>query len=174
MTDHITFTDEAFPSFCSINPTYSNNVEAEAAPARANKTRALKNAEILTEVLYYADAETNTKFKKKDADIQVDKHINLDALGDNEDEGYYDEDDRIAQKMLAPPKVEYDEDALVGWLNRIMPRVSQILEMNYKSKAFDNYEVFWEEERGEIELWHKLQTTFDFKEANKATQKALS
>jgi hypothetical protein len=58
--------------------------------------------------------------------------------------------------MLAPPKVEYDEDALVGWLNRIMPRVSQILEMNYKSKAFDNYEVFWEEERGEIELWHKL------------------
>ena len=47
-------------------------------------------------MLYYADAETNTKFKKKDAEIQVEKNINLGALGDNEDEGYYDEDERIA------------------------------------------------------------------------------
>jgi hypothetical protein len=45
--------------------------------------------------------------------------------------------------------------------------------MNWKGKTFDNYEVFWEEERSEIDLWHKLQTTFDFKEANKATKKAL-
>jgi hypothetical protein len=29
----------------------------------------MKNAEVLTEVLYYADAETNTKYKKKDADV---------------------------------------------------------------------------------------------------------
>jgi len=28
--------------------------------------------------------------------------------------------------------------------------------MNWKGKTFDNYEVFWEEERSEIELWHKL------------------
>lgn len=47
--------------------------------------------------------------------------------------------------------------------------MSQILETNFKSKIFDNYEVFWEEERGEIELWHKLQTNYDFREANKAT-----
>lgn len=46
--------------------------------------------------------------------------------------------------------------------------------MNFTSKAFDNYEVFWEEERGEVDLWQKLQTTFDFREANKAVQKALS
>jgi len=26
----------------------------------------------------------------------VDKHFNIAALGDNEDEGYYDEDERIA------------------------------------------------------------------------------
>jgi WD40 repeat protein len=45
--------------------------------------------------------------------------------------------------------------------------------MNYKAKTFDNYEVFWEEERGQIDLWHKLKTTYDFKEANKATQNAL-
>ena len=75
---------------------------------------------------------------------------------------------------MMPSKVEYDEEALSAWLTSIFPRVSQILDTNWKVKTFDNYEVFWEEERGEIELWHKLQTTFDFKEANKATQKALS
>jgi hypothetical protein len=72
------------------------------------------------------------------------------------------------------PKVEYDEEALTQWLNSIYPKVSQILEMNYKAKTFDNYEVFWEDERAEIDLWHKLSTNYDFKEANKATQKALS
>ena len=46
--------------------------------------------------------------------------------------------------------------------------------MNFKAKTFDNYEVFWEDERAEIDLWHKLSTNYDFKEANKATQKALS
>jgi hypothetical protein len=56
----------------------------------------MRNAEVITDVLYYADAETNTKYKKKDAEIQVEKNINLAALGDNEDEGYYDEDERIA------------------------------------------------------------------------------
>ena len=56
----------------------------------------MKNAEVLTEVLYYADAETNTKHKKKDMEIQVEKNINIAAVGDNEDEGYYDEDERIA------------------------------------------------------------------------------
>jgi hypothetical protein len=72
------------------------------------------------------------------------------------------------------PKVEYDEEALGSWLNHIFPKVSQILELNFKSKTFDNYEVFWEEERSDIDLWQKLQTNYDFKEANKATQKALS
>lgn len=103
----------------------------------------------------------------------MEKHINLDNLGENDDEGYYDEDERIAQKMM-PTKVEYDEEALSAWLTSIMPRVSQILDMNWKAKTFDNYEVFWEEERADIDLWHKLSTTFDFKEANKATQKAVN
>ena len=87
--------------------------------------------------------------------IQVDKHFNIAALGDNEDEGYYDEDERIAQGLVIP-KVEYDADELARWLQFIYPKVSQILEMNFKSKTFDNYEVFWEEERIDIDLWHKL------------------
>jgi len=33
------------------------------------KPRKMKNAEITTDVLYYADAETNTKHKKQDAEV---------------------------------------------------------------------------------------------------------
>ena len=45
----------------------------------------------------------------------MEKHINFDALGENDDEGYYDEDDRIAQRMM-PQKVECNEEALASWL----------------------------------------------------------
>ena len=100
--------------------------------------------------------------------IQVDKNFNIGALGDNEEEGYYDEDDRIAQKLMQP-KVECDEEAVAGWLQSVYPKLSQLLEMNFKARTFDNYEVFWEDERSEIELWQKLKTNYDFKEANKAT-----
>lgn len=55
-----------------------------------------------------------------------------------------------------PQKVECDEEALGNWLQSIMPRVSLILDMNWKGKTFDNYEVFWEEERADIDIWHKL------------------
>jgi hypothetical protein len=51
------------------------------------------------------------------------------------------------------PKVECDEEALGNWLSYIFPKISQILEINYKSKNFDSYEVFWEEERSDIDLW---------------------
>jgi hypothetical protein len=34
--------------------------------------------------------------------------------------------------------------------------------------------VFWDEERGEINEVHSIRTDFDFKEANKAVQKALN
>ena len=175
--DPVNFSDECFPSYVSLNP-LTNNDEcgAEAAPARGAKQkqeRKTRNAEVITDVLYYADAETNTKSKKKDAECQVERNINLAVLGDNEDEGYYDEDERIAQKLMQP-KVECDEEALGNWLGFIFPKVSQILELNFRAKTFDSYEVFWEEERSEIDLWQKLQTNYDFKEANKATQKALS
>ena len=49
-----------------------------------------------------------------------------------------------------------------------------MLDLNSKGKVFSNYEVFWEEERNEIDLHHKLKTNYDFLEANKATQKAIN
>lgn len=41
-------------------------------------------------------------------------------------------------------------------------------------KAFDQYEVLWEEEREDINEAYCLKTEFDFKEANRAVQKALN
>ena len=69
--DPVCFTDEAFPSQISLNPGSEVQAEATGEPAQrgAQKPRKMKNAEISTEVLYYADAETNTKYKKKDVDV---------------------------------------------------------------------------------------------------------
>lgn len=99
--DPVNFSDEVFPSYVSLSSAaVSGDVGTEVASSKSKQqTRKMKNAEVCTDVLYYADADTNTKHKKKDADIQVDKHINLAMLGDQEDEGYYDEDERIAQKL---------------------------------------------------------------------------
>ena len=97
--DPVCFSDEAFPSFLSLGQNGTSEVHAEAADSqnqRGKQVRKMKNAEISTDVLYYADVETNTKHKKVDVEIQVDKHINIAAIGDNDDEGYYDEDERIA------------------------------------------------------------------------------
>jgi hypothetical protein len=72
--DPVNFSDECFPSYVSLNPHRQNDEEgAEAALARRGgrqaSVRKIRNAEVITDVLYYADAETNTKFKKKDVEI---------------------------------------------------------------------------------------------------------
>ena len=113
--DPVNFSDEVFPSYVSFNSVSEVGTDDTSMVKKGQKERKVKNAEVLTEVLYYADAKTNTKSKKKDVEIQVDKLINIGALGDNEEEGYYDEDERIAQKLIQP-KVEFDEEALCNWL----------------------------------------------------------
>jgi hypothetical protein len=69
--DPVSFSDEAIPSFISLNP--GSEVGTEVAPENAGrgkeKPRKMKNAEVLTDVLYYADIETNTKYKKVDTEI---------------------------------------------------------------------------------------------------------
>jgi len=69
--DPVNFSDECFPSYISLNPLQRDEVGTESAPPRGQRQsiRKTRNAEVLTEVLYYADAETNTKSKKKDAEI---------------------------------------------------------------------------------------------------------
>ena len=55
--DAIIFTDDCIPSFVSLNA------------IRDKAPKVMRTAEVLTETLYYADAETNTKHKKKDVEV---------------------------------------------------------------------------------------------------------
>ena len=55
------------------------------------------------------------------------------------------------------------------FLSRVYPKIAQILEANAKSHAFDGYDVAWEEEVEETVMIHKLDTNFDFTDANNAT-----
>lgn len=47
------------------------------------------------------------------------------------------------------------------------------MESNATMKAFDQYEVLWEDEREDINEAYCLKTDFDFKEANRGVQKTL-
>lgn len=64
-------------------------------------------------------------------------------------------------------------DALAVWLEGKYPKIKQALDANLEQRAFDNYEVQWEEERENINELHVLQTDFDFVQANFAVQKTL-
>ena len=79
--DAINFTDECFPSFVSLSPSASNNgVETEShvpSQQRAKAPKATRTAEVLTETLYYADAETNTKYKKKEVEVSYLNHSSI-------------------------------------------------------------------------------------------------
>lgn len=99
--------------------------------------------------------------------IQTDKVVGVGVGTQEDDEEYYDDEEKASRQHQA---TQYDENALAIWLQSIYPKISQLLETNYNSKIFDNYEVFWDEERGENELWQKMQTNYDFNEANRATQ----
>ena len=64
--------------------------------------------------------------------------------------------------------------ALEAFIEKVEPRMRQHLAANSETRAFENYEVMWEEERGEINQLHTLRTDFDFIEANRAVQKTLN
>ena len=54
-------------------------------------------------------------------------------------------------------------------MDRIYPMVTATLSSNLKFRAFDNYEVFWDEEREETkEFSAPLKTSFDFVKENEA------
>ena len=86
----------------------------------------------------------------------------------DEDE-YYSDDEGVHK-----PPPEFDMDALADFLERIEPLISLHLNANKEQRAFDNYEVIWEEEFGEIDNLHICQTDFDFIQANQDVQKAIN
>jgi hypothetical protein len=61
--DPVNFSDESFASIVSIKP--RNADEDGGSP---NK-RKMKNTEIMTDELYYRDADTNTKYKKEEVSV---------------------------------------------------------------------------------------------------------
>ena len=65
-------------------------------------------------------------------------------------------------------------EALANFLERVEPLFSLHLNANKEQRAFDNYEVIWEEEFGEIDCVHICQTDFDFIQANQDVQKAIN
>ena len=72
-------------------------------------------------------------------------------------------------------KEEVNQNRLEAFLDRIYPMVTATLSSNLKFRAFDNYEVFWDEEREETkEFSAPLKTAFDFVKENEAVQKSLN
>ena len=69
---------------------------------------------------------------------------------------------------------DVDMDKLAEWCEKMYPRIKEHLNANVEQRAFDNYEVHWDEERGEIKELHLLYTNFNFIEANEAVQKTLN
>ena len=65
-------------------------------------------------------------------------------------------------------------EALANFLETMEPLFNLHLAANQEQRAFDNYEVLWDEEFGEINDLHLLQTDFDFLQANQAVQKTLN
>ena len=52
-------------------------------------------------------------------------------------------------------------DALADWLEAKYPKIKQALDANLEQRAFDSYEVQWEEEREDINELHVLQTDYE-------------
>lgn len=86
----------------------------------------------------------------------------------DEDEYYSDEEGQHK------PPPEFNMDALADFIDRVEPLFNLHLNANQEQRAFDNYEVVWEEEFGEINDLHCLQTDYDFVQANQAVQKTLN
>ena len=83
-----------------------------------------------------------------------------------DDDEYYSDDEGVHKPPPIAPEVNWDQ--LAEWLDKMYPKVKQALDANLEQRAFDNYEVKWEEEREDINELHILRTNFNFIEANMA------
>ena len=86
----------------------------------------------------------------------------------DEDE-YYSDDEGVHK-----PTAEFNMDALAEFMDRVEPLFNLHLNAGQEQRAFDNYEVIWEEEFGEINELHVLLTDYDFAQANQAVQTTIN
>ena len=96
--------------------------------------------------------------------------VGRDPAEDNE----YDSDDDTRDARGGQQVPEFDMPSLEMFCEKIEPLIRLHLETNLQQKAFDNYEVIWEEEFGEINDLYQLETDFDFIQANKAVTRTVN
>jgi hypothetical protein len=61
--DPTNFSDETFDSFIQIKPSHATDDNSTGSK------RKIKNAEMMTDEIYYRDADTNTKHKKESISV---------------------------------------------------------------------------------------------------------
>ena len=155
--DDVNFTDEAFD--CLIKPFTSS--------AGGNAKVGKRDAQVLT-LEYNAKKQfkegfTTTGDNRNEIAVQTEKLVRENK---GEDDEYYDDDEKPAEADLDG----FEVTGLEQFLNRIYPKISLMLENNMNNHIFDSYDVIWDAEVVEdTELIHKLQTDYDFDDANNAT-----
>ena len=88
------------------------------------------------------DNEMQTELEQEDEEVQTE----LPGKKLNE----YDEEEEPEEEQ------KVDEEHLASWLESIFPRLSDMLNQNSASRAFDNYEVQWTDERTSNDLLYVL------------------
>ena len=74
-----------------------------------------------------------------------------------EEEEYYSDDEGVHK-----PAPIVNEDELLEWVLMMEERIKPHLQAFTEQKAFDNYEVHWEDELQDITEKHLLLTDFNF------------
>ena len=121
--------------------TFSFAMNPRGQQASSAGSVAVRDQATLTSDQYFADAQTTTKAETAEVGTKT-VHAGQDP--DNEDE-YYSDDEGVHR-----PQAEFDMGALEAFIEKVEPRMRQHLATNSETRAFENYEVMWEEERGEI------------------------
>ena len=110
--------------------------------------------------MYYRMSGTNTQSTTETISTQTGKRGAVDSDYDDEDEDRFQED-------------EMNYVGLDKFIDRVWPRVKNALEKNDVKDLFAGYDVIWEDVNEDTELVHKLNTKYDFAEANDATKAML-
>jgi hypothetical protein len=134
---------------------------------KASSQVQMRDQQIMTADVFYADAEVNTKTKKSDFSAQVDL---LEGAQIHVEHG----EDEVYQRPSKSKASEVNWDKLAEWLEMKYPLIKQMIDANNERGTFANYEVRWDEEREDIVEQYAMRTDFDFKDANIAVQKALN
>lgn len=105
--------------------------------------------------------------------VQTEKDVaKISVIRGEDDDEYDSEEDR--ENAMNNALQQVDMGRLEAFLTSVEPKMIQMLDANNGSRAFDSYEVRWEDEREDINEAYEVRTDFDFIAANSAIQTALN